>query len=165
MEVSIIFHWRSNRIAFCFDIKHEANGIKRIDRPAIGCEFLAHRPVATIHAFSEDLVYIRAKFPMGKTGLRLKNGTITPTGPELDHLVALWGPAAKPGDRARISDVVQHAVLEGLLKTLKVSAGAKILAGAGKRMRLTRLFHIPSASPAPHNAESGPGAKLGPGAP
>jgi len=59
-----------------------------------------------IHAFSEDLVYIRAKFPMGKTGLRLKNGTITPTGPELDHLVALWGPAAKPGDRARISDVV-----------------------------------------------------------
>jgi hypothetical protein len=59
-----------------------------------------------IHAFSEDLVYIRAKFPMGKTGLRLKNGAITPTGPELDHLVALWGPAAKPGDRARISDVV-----------------------------------------------------------
>jgi len=59
-----------------------------------------------VHVFNEDLVYIRAKFPMGKTGLRLKNGTITPTGPELDHLVALWGPAAKPGDRARISDVV-----------------------------------------------------------
>src|ERR1700681_3119044 len=59
-----------------------------------------------IPAFSEDLVYIRAKFPMGKTGLRLKNGTITPTGPELQHLMALWGPAAKPGDRARISDVV-----------------------------------------------------------
>jgi hypothetical protein len=32
MEVSVIFHWRSNRIAFCFDIKHEANGIKRIDQ-------------------------------------------------------------------------------------------------------------------------------------
>ena len=59
-----------------------------------------------IHAFSEELVYIRARFPMGRTGLTLKNGTISPSGPELDHLIALWGPAAKPGDRARISDVV-----------------------------------------------------------
>jgi hypothetical protein len=59
-----------------------------------------------MHNFNEDLVYIRAKFPMGKTGLRLKNGNLTPSGIELDHLMALWGPAAKPGDRARISDVI-----------------------------------------------------------
>ena len=59
-----------------------------------------------IHAFNEDLVYIRANFPMGKTGLKLKNGTVTPSGEELQHLMALWGPAAKPGDLARISDVV-----------------------------------------------------------
>jgi hypothetical protein len=58
-----------------------------------------------IHAFNEELVFIRTKFPMGKTGLKLKNGTITPSGPELQQLVALWGPAAKPGDRARISSV------------------------------------------------------------
>jgi hypothetical protein len=58
-----------------------------------------------IHAFNEELVYIRANFPMGKTGLKLRNGAVTPTGPELQHLMALWGPAAKPGDRARISDV------------------------------------------------------------
>jgi hypothetical protein len=59
-----------------------------------------------IHVFSEDLIYIRASFPMGKTGLKLKNGNVTPSGPELQHLMALWGPAAKPGDRARISEVV-----------------------------------------------------------
>jgi len=59
-----------------------------------------------VHVFTAELVYIRANFPMGQTGLRLKNGTVTPTGPELEHLMALWGPAAKPGDRARISDVV-----------------------------------------------------------
>ncbi len=59
-----------------------------------------------IHAFNEELVYIRASFPMGKTGLKLRNGTVTPSGPELQHLMALWGPAAKPGDRARISDVL-----------------------------------------------------------
>ncbi len=59
-----------------------------------------------VHAFDAELVYIRTNFPMGKTGLKLKNGTVTPSGPELQHLMALWGPAAKPGDRARISDVV-----------------------------------------------------------
>ncbi|HKN70264.1 MAG TPA: hypothetical protein VJX30_04485, partial [Terriglobales bacterium] len=58
-----------------------------------------------IHAFNAELVYIRTSFPMGKTGLKLKNGAVTPSGPELQRLMALWGPAAKPGDRARISDV------------------------------------------------------------
>ncbi len=58
-----------------------------------------------IHVFNEQLVYIRTNFPMGKTGLKLKNGTVTPSGPDLKRLIALWGPAAKPGDRARISDV------------------------------------------------------------
>jgi hypothetical protein len=59
-----------------------------------------------IHAFTAELVYIHTSFPMGKTGLKLKNGNVTPSGPELQQLMALWGPAAKPGDRARISDVV-----------------------------------------------------------
>ncbi len=59
-----------------------------------------------VHAFNEELVYIRVSFPMGKTGLKLRSGTVTPSGPELQRLMALWGPAAKPGDRARISDVV-----------------------------------------------------------
>ena len=59
-----------------------------------------------IHAFDAELVYIRTNFPMGKTGLKLKNGTLTPSGPELQQLMSLWGPAAKPGDQARISDIV-----------------------------------------------------------
>ena len=58
-----------------------------------------------IRAFNEELVFIHTNFPMGKTGLKLKNGVLTPNGPELQQLMALWGPAAKPGDRARISDV------------------------------------------------------------
>jgi hypothetical protein len=59
-----------------------------------------------IHAFNSELVYIRSAFPMGKTGLKLKNGVITPNGPELQQKMALWGPAAKPGDQARITDIV-----------------------------------------------------------
>ena len=58
-----------------------------------------------VHVFNQELVYIRTNFPMGKVGLKLKNGAVTPSGDELQHLMALWGPAAKPGDQARISDV------------------------------------------------------------
>jgi hypothetical protein len=58
-----------------------------------------------LHAFDAELVYIRTNFPMGKTGLKLKNGAISPSGTELQRLLALWGPAAKPGDLARISDI------------------------------------------------------------
>jgi len=59
-----------------------------------------------LHAFNAELVYIRTNFPMGKTGLKLKNGTLTPSGEELKQLLSLWGPAAKPGQQARISDIV-----------------------------------------------------------
>ncbi len=68
-----------------------------------------------VHAFNEELVYIRTNFPMGRTGLKLRNGTVTPNGQELQRLMALWGPAAKPGDRARISNVIikeDHIVFE-----------------------------------------------------
>ncbi len=59
-----------------------------------------------VHNFSQDVVYIRTNFPMGKVGLKLKQGALSPSGVELQHLMALWGPAAKPGDQALISDVV-----------------------------------------------------------
>jgi hypothetical protein len=59
-----------------------------------------------IRAFNSELVYIRTNFPMGKTGLKLKNGVTTPNGQQLQQLMALWGPAAKPGDQARITDIV-----------------------------------------------------------
>jgi hypothetical protein len=58
-----------------------------------------------IHAFDAELVYIRTYFPMGKTGLRLKNGVVSPNGEDLQRQMSLWGPAAKPGDQARISNV------------------------------------------------------------
>jgi hypothetical protein len=59
-----------------------------------------------LHAFNAELVYIRTTFPQGKTGLKLRNGSLAPNGAELQQLIALWGPAVKPGDRARISDIV-----------------------------------------------------------
>lgn len=59
-----------------------------------------------VRAFNAELVYIRTNFPMGKDGIKLKNGEITPDREKMQQLMALWGPAAKPGDLARISNIV-----------------------------------------------------------
>jgi hypothetical protein len=59
-----------------------------------------------IRVFNAELCYVRTNFPMGKTGLKLRNGVVTPHGDDLQRLIALWGPAAKPGDQARITDIV-----------------------------------------------------------
>lgn len=58
-----------------------------------------------IRAFDDDLVYIRTPFPMGKKGLTVKDGVISPNGPELQMLMTTWGPAVKPGDQARITSI------------------------------------------------------------
>ena len=59
-----------------------------------------------IRAFDSELVYIRSPFPMGKQGLALKAGKLSPGGDELQQMIATWGPAVKPGDQARISEIL-----------------------------------------------------------
>jgi len=58
-----------------------------------------------IRTFNAELVYVRTPFPMGKKGLTLRDGKISPDGPELQQLIAMWGPSVKPGDQARITEV------------------------------------------------------------
>ena len=58
-----------------------------------------------VRTFSSDLVYIRTQFPMGKTGLTLKDGKLSPSGDTLKRQLALWGPSVKPGDRAIITQM------------------------------------------------------------
>jgi hypothetical protein len=59
-----------------------------------------------IHLLNAELVYVKSPFPMGKDGLKLKDGVVSPSGPELQQAIAMWGPAAKVGDPARITNVV-----------------------------------------------------------
>jgi hypothetical protein len=61
-----------------------------------------HR-VELIRTFNSDLVFIRTQFPMGKVGLTIKDGKISPDGQKLNELLAIWGPSVKPGDRAMIT--------------------------------------------------------------
>ena len=56
-----------------------------------------------IRSLQSELVYIRTPFPMGKKGLTLKDGVVSPNGRELEILMNMYGPAVKPGDQARIS--------------------------------------------------------------
>jgi hypothetical protein len=58
-----------------------------------------------IRDFETQVVYARATFPMGSRGLVLKNGTTTPSGQDLQQMLALWGPSIRPGDPAQISFV------------------------------------------------------------
>src|SRR5579863_5351362 len=58
-----------------------------------------------IRDFETQIVYSRTSFPMGTKGLSLKDGSTTPNGQELQQLLALWGPAVRPGDPAHISFV------------------------------------------------------------
>jgi hypothetical protein len=58
-----------------------------------------------IHGLTDELMYIRTPFPMGKQGLTLKDGVVSPSGADLQRLMALWGPSVKPGDEARITAV------------------------------------------------------------
>lgn len=61
-----------------------------------------HR-IELIRTFNADRVYIRTQFPMGKVGLTLKDGKVSPAGEKLQQLLALWGPSVKPGDLALVT--------------------------------------------------------------
>jgi len=58
-----------------------------------------------IRLFDAELVFIRTPFPMGRKGLTLKDGVISPSSTDLQAMIATWGPAVKPGDQARISAI------------------------------------------------------------
>jgi len=58
-----------------------------------------------IRVFETQIVYSRTAFPMGAKGIKLKGGVASPSGQELQQLLALWGPAVRPGDPAHISYV------------------------------------------------------------
>ena len=74
----------------------------RAEGPASSHLSEQHR-MELIRTFTSDLVFIRKQFPMGKMGLTIKEGKISPDGESLDRLLALWGPSVKPGDRALIT--------------------------------------------------------------
>jgi hypothetical protein len=59
-----------------------------------------------IRGLSAELCFARVVFPIGKKGLVLKDSkVVSPTPEDMRQLLADWGPAVKPGDRAQITNV------------------------------------------------------------
>jgi hypothetical protein len=59
-----------------------------------------------IRGLSAELCYARVLFPMGKKGLVLRDGNlVAPTPEDMQAMLAEFGPAVKPGDRAQITNV------------------------------------------------------------
>jgi len=56
-------------------------------------------------AFTSDLVYTRTAFPMGKAGLSIDNGQLTPFGPALQQAIDTFGLAAQRGDLVQITGI------------------------------------------------------------
>jgi hypothetical protein len=59
-----------------------------------------------IRGLQSEIAFARTSFPMGTKGLTMReDGTITPSGRDLEKAMAAMGPSVKPGDRVRITQI------------------------------------------------------------
>ncbi len=58
-----------------------------------------------IRGLNAELVFARRPFPIGPKGLTIKNGKVTPSEEQVERMIAGYGPAIKPGDRAQITNI------------------------------------------------------------
>lgn len=61
--------------------------------------------MTVIRGLNAELVFIRRPFPMGQKGLSIRDGKVSPSEQEVERLIAGFGPAVKPGDRAHITNI------------------------------------------------------------
>ncbi|HLH09356.1 MAG TPA: hypothetical protein VKW78_19115 [Terriglobales bacterium] len=61
--------------------------------------------IAIIRGLGAELAYARRPFPLGKTGVTIKNGVVADE-QKVSMAVAAYGVAIKPGDQARITQIV-----------------------------------------------------------
>jgi hypothetical protein len=63
--------------------------------------------VMIIRNFNAELVFARSYFPLGKIGIKIEDtGKVSPDKMQMQQLIADSGPAAKPGDRVKITNVI-----------------------------------------------------------
>jgi hypothetical protein len=90
-----------------------------------------------IHTFQDEIIYIRAMFPMGRKGLTIKDGVISPSADDVQKMIAIYGPAMKPGDVGRITgvqvknDLIHFELNGGPIKKKKWYQHIELGAGGG----------------------------------
>jgi hypothetical protein len=58
-----------------------------------------------IRAFTAESAFTLRTFPMGKAGLKIENGQVSPSEAEVRQLTADNGPACRPGERVQITNL------------------------------------------------------------
>lgn len=58
-----------------------------------------------IRSIEAEYVFVRIPLPQGTRGLTLKDGIVSPGPAEVQQAIVKYGPAARPGDRAQITNV------------------------------------------------------------
>jgi len=59
-----------------------------------------------MRSLQSERVFARIMLPQGDKGIKIKNGVVSPSEAKLAQEIAEFGPAAKPGDRCVITDVL-----------------------------------------------------------
>jgi hypothetical protein len=80
---------------------------------------IPNRPITTatrmdlIRGLQSEFVFLRVLFPMGKEGLTIKEGRLSPDDTGIRNLIANNGLAGRPGDRGQITNVVirDHSIM------------------------------------------------------
>ena len=95
-------------LVFLFTVSASADDQKPPDNSPINpkSEITKEDRIDILRTFTADLTYARMTFPMGKTGLTLKDGKVSPSGEELQQQLVMWGPSVKPGEQLLISTVI-----------------------------------------------------------
>ena len=78
-----------------------------------------------IRAFNAELVYVRTPFPMGKKGLMVKDGEVTPNGEELQQMMALYGDRLS-ADRLPSSDMPEVTLSEEVARARGIGIGGLV---------------------------------------
>ena len=81
------------------------------ETPVMQMPKLSNQPISketrvlVMRSLNAETVFARKALPLGQRGVVLKDGKLSPGPTQLANMVATYGPAVKPGDRALITDV------------------------------------------------------------
>lgn len=75
------------------------------NRGASSAEMTPQTRITVIRGLNAEMVFVRRPFPLGQRGLTIKDGKVSPSEEEVQRMIAGYGPAVKPGDRAHITGI------------------------------------------------------------
>src|SRR3982751_4782459 len=76
------------------------------DNHAATQQLTTEQRIDLVRGLQSEFVFIRRTFPMGEKGLTVKDGKVSPDDTAIRNAVAAHGLAARPGDKAQITNIM-----------------------------------------------------------